>query len=84
MRVAVRSCELNLCRYVLRMPVPVAVCQAERNVDEERSGARGGGTERGREWGREKSGAQVLRTRVPLGYKRSFSIAETCNDVKLI
>ena len=84
MRVAVRACELNLCRYVLRMPVPVAVCQAERNVDEERSGVREGGTERGREWGREKSGAQVLRTRVPLGYKRSFSIAETCNDVKLI
>lgn len=34
--------ELNLCSNVLRMPVPVAVCQAERNVDEERREERGG------------------------------------------
>ena len=66
------------------MPVPVAVCQAERNVDEERSGAARGRDRTRQRVSREKSGAQVLRTRVPLGYKRSFSVAETCDDVKLI
>lgn len=67
--------ELNLCSNVLRMPVPVAVCQAERNVDEERREERGGEEGDRDRSGREKDRARVLFTRVPLGCKIPFSVA---------
>lgn len=53
------------------MSVPVAVCQAERNVDKEE----GERMERKRQTtDKEKDRVQVLRI-VPLGYKRPFSVA---------
>lgn len=53
--VPVCACELNLCRNVLRMPVPVAVCQAERNVDKEEGERRENETDSGQEKGQRAS-----------------------------